>query len=87
MAILEAMYAGVPVVCSGVGGVPDLLENGKLGLLFPSGDASALAHALADAIVQDTAARDRAANAFRQVEARYSASVMAAAYLSLLIRT
>jgi glycosyltransferase involved in cell wall biosynthesis len=41
MTVLEAMAAGVPVVATSVGGVPDLLGGGA-GMLVPSEDATAL---------------------------------------------
>lgn len=44
--IIEALAAGCPVVATGVGGIPDLLDGGKLGVLVPSGDASQLAQAM-----------------------------------------
>jgi glycosyltransferase involved in cell wall biosynthesis len=37
--ILEAMAAGKPVVCSRIGGLPEIVEEGVTGLLFRPGDA------------------------------------------------
>lgn len=43
----EAMLLGVPCVASRMGGIPDLLESGREGLLYgPAGDAAALAGAV-----------------------------------------
>jgi glycosyltransferase involved in cell wall biosynthesis len=40
---LEAMVCGRPVVASNVGGIPFVVENGKTGLLFESGNVKDLA--------------------------------------------
>jgi glycosyltransferase involved in cell wall biosynthesis len=43
---LEAMAAGVPVVASAVGGIPDQIRHDKEGLLVPPGDTNAIGDAL-----------------------------------------
>jgi glycosyltransferase involved in cell wall biosynthesis len=48
--VIEAMLEGLPVVASAVGGVPELVVHGETGLLFESGDVTALAAALDDLI-------------------------------------
>lgn len=57
LAIVEAMAMGRPVVASRVGGIPDLVEDGRTGLLVPPGDAEALARALERLIADPAAAR------------------------------
>ncbi len=46
VSIIEAMAAGLPVVASAVGGVPELVVEGETGLLAPPGDVAALAAAI-----------------------------------------
>lgn len=46
--LLEAMRAGMPIVATAVGGIPEALENGKCGILVPPGSE----HDLAKGIVQ-----------------------------------
>jgi N-acetyl-alpha-D-glucosaminyl L-malate synthase BshA len=47
LAALESMACGVPVVASRVGGLPEVIDHGKDGLLFESGDLEgAVEHAL-----------------------------------------
>lgn len=44
--VLEAMFAGTPVIATAVGGVPDLIEDNRSGLLVPSHAPQALAQAM-----------------------------------------
>ncbi len=44
--LLEAGMAGIPVVATRVGGIPEIIEDGKTGLLVPYGDREALSQAL-----------------------------------------
>jgi glycosyltransferase involved in cell wall biosynthesis len=46
--LMEAMAAGLPVVASRLSGIPELVEDGRSGVLVPAGDAAALAAALAE---------------------------------------
>jgi GT2 family glycosyltransferase/glycosyltransferase involved in cell wall biosynthesis len=46
LVIHEAFLAGVPVVASDIGGIPELVEDGINGLLFRAGDAAGLAQIL-----------------------------------------
>lgn len=46
MSTIEAMASGVPVIATPVGGVPEVVEDGKTGIMVPSGDSGALAVAI-----------------------------------------
>jgi glycosyltransferase involved in cell wall biosynthesis len=46
LAMLEAMFAGKPIIASEVGGIPEAINNGVEGLLFPPQDKDKLADAL-----------------------------------------
>jgi len=50
VSLIEAVVSGRPVVATSVGGVPEVLEQGHLGILVPPGDASALADGLRRAL-------------------------------------
>ncbi|NNH24401.1 glycosyltransferase family 4 protein, partial [Pseudokineococcus marinus] len=63
LAVQEAMAAGLPVVATRTGGLPDLLEG--VGALVPVGDDRALADAVA-ALLADPLARERAGRAARE---------------------
>ncbi|MEO8461745.1 MAG: glycosyltransferase family 4 protein, partial [Chloroflexota bacterium] len=51
LTILEAMALSRPVVASNVGGIPEMIEDGKTGLLVPPHDPSALADAIVRLLV------------------------------------
>lgn len=49
LVVLEARAAGCPVIAPAVGGLPELVEPGVDGWLYPAGDADALARCIAAA--------------------------------------
>ena len=66
LALILAMGAGVPVVASNVAGVPEVVEDGRTGLLVPPADRKALGRALAH-LVMDPAAGRRLGDSARRV--------------------
>lgn len=55
--VAEAMAAGLPVVVTDVGGVPEFVDDGQQGALVPPDDPSALAAALVDRLRDPERAR------------------------------
>jgi glycosyltransferase involved in cell wall biosynthesis len=63
--LLEAMSYGVPVVASDIGGITDIVEHEKSGLLVPPGDVVRLARAL-ERLARDPALARRLGTAGEQ---------------------
>jgi glycosyltransferase involved in cell wall biosynthesis len=67
-AVIDAMSLGVPPIAFAVGGLPELIEHGRSGMLIPPDDVDAFSAAAAD-LIDDDAAR-RAMAAFGPARAR-----------------
>ena len=65
MAMLECMGSGMPVVATQVGAIPEVISEGREGLLVPPGDAAALAAAM-DRLAGDADLRLRMGAAARR---------------------
>jgi len=69
---IEAMASSCPVVATRVGGLPDLINDHKTGLLVPPRDADALASAVLDLLHNPPTARELGHNAREFVRRRFT---------------
>lgn len=83
MAILEAMTAGIPVVASAVGGIPDLIDNGRTGLLTNPDKPETMRAAVERLLAEPEFARELAGNALRGAERRFHPRVIAEKHLEI----
>jgi glycosyltransferase involved in cell wall biosynthesis len=82
--LLEAMAAGLPLVATSVAGIPDLVEDGRNGLLVPAADGKALGLAAAR-LLEDSELRARCV-AGGYATARENSAEAQAARLAKLLR-
>jgi glycosyltransferase involved in cell wall biosynthesis len=86
ISILEAMAAGLPVVASNVGGVPEVVVDGHTGLLVPPGDPQSLAEAI-ERLLEDPALSRRLGEAGQlRVAEHFSLAAVQQAHLELYRR-
>jgi len=83
LALLEAMFAGCPIVATDVGEVATALEAGAAGILVPPGDAAALASAMDDVLTTPSKARALGARARHRALAEYDVTPMVRRYGSM----
>jgi glycosyltransferase involved in cell wall biosynthesis len=84
--LVEAMVAGVPVVASDVGGIPEVVRDGETGLLVPPGDVDRLADAL-DRLAGDPGLRARLSAGARSRARSYAWPHLAARVAGVYART
>jgi len=80
MALLEAMFAGCPIVASDVGEVRAVLQGGEAGVLVPPGDGTGLARAIARLLCNPAEARAFGERARQRARAEYDVRVMVTRY-------
>ena len=87
---IEAMAAGCAVVATRVGGLPDLIDDGRTGILVTPGNPAALAEAVAKQLTDQTGSSRMRSAARTEVRERFMASRLVAdlqrLYLDLLTR-
>jgi glycosyltransferase involved in cell wall biosynthesis len=84
IASIEAMAMGLPVVVSAVGGIPEIVQEGRTGYLVPPGDGLRLAEALGALLDMSETAAAMGAQGRKLVEEKFDAEKTAARLLALL---
>lgn len=83
LSILEAMLFNCPSVSTNVGGIPEVVQNNKTGLLVPPGDAQALTRAL-ESLIGDSQKRKELGDAAAiDAKSRFSSKVLIPQYEDL----
>jgi glycosyltransferase involved in cell wall biosynthesis len=86
VALLEAASAGVPVVACAAGGVPDVVEDGRTGMLVAVGDAAGFARALESLLAAPAQRRQLGVAARARVERHFGVAGLVDAHRSLYDR-
>ncbi len=81
--LLEAMAAGLPIVATAVGGVPEMVEHNETALLVPANDPEAMANAIARILNDEHLAQRLAANASALGSFRFSPETHARSLVKL----
>jgi glycosyltransferase involved in cell wall biosynthesis len=85
MSILEALASGTPIVASAVGGIPEILQHERNGLLIPPRSVDALADAI-ERLLDDPVLRDRMSKANRDDARAFAVDLVAASLRSIYRR-
>jgi glycosyltransferase involved in cell wall biosynthesis len=85
LSLIEAMDAGIPVVSTRVGALPELVEDGRSGLLVDSGDEEGLAAALLRLLQDPPLRKEMGLRGQAIVQERYSVEGMVEATAALLL--
>jgi glycosyltransferase involved in cell wall biosynthesis len=74
--ILEALALQKPVVSTAVGGIPEIIDNGRNGILFPSDDLEGLKNALQALLREPEKAQQLGHTGRKLIAQKYSDKVM-----------
>ena len=83
LSVLEALSCGLPVVASEVGGVPELVRDGKTGLIVPLGDAAGLVTGIQRIIEDEQFQKALSTSAAMDAKERFDIQRQAKEYLEL----
>ncbi len=82
MVILEAMSRGMSIIATEVGGVPEVIKNGKEGILISPEDQEALAQSIDDLLENEELQEKLSQTAYKKVREKYSIEVYSVTMLN-----
>jgi glycosyltransferase involved in cell wall biosynthesis len=77
IAVIEGMSLGKPAVVTCVGGIPEMVENGRTGLIVPPGDSTSIASAVLDMLKDPVLMKSFGRAAQERYEKNYRPELMA----------
>jgi glycosyltransferase involved in cell wall biosynthesis len=83
LVIVQAMACGTPVAATAVGGIPEIVVDGRTGLLGQPGEIDELGGRIARLLADQKRLAEQAAGALERARREYAASVYAARHASL----
>jgi glycosyltransferase involved in cell wall biosynthesis len=83
LVLAEALLCGAPVIAANSGGIPDIVQDGKTGLLFPERDGRALADAIEKLLCDPELAHRLAATGAEYVRSRFTEERVAAEFIHI----
>jgi N-acetyl-alpha-D-glucosaminyl L-malate synthase BshA len=86
LSILETLFHGKPVVAFGIGGIPEVVVDGKTGFLHPFGDIAAVARSLALLADSPKLAQEMGAHGRQHAESNFTADRIVPEYESVYRR-
>ncbi len=86
MSVIEAMAAGLPVISTRVGGIPELIDDRREGLLFEPGNVAALASHIAELVADEPLRKQLGANGRRKAQNEFDFKEYAAALRDYLFQ-
>jgi glycosyltransferase involved in cell wall biosynthesis len=81
--IKEAFYLKIPVIATNVGGISEIIQNGKTGILIPSENEQEMINAINNLIENDLLIETMTKNAFDFINKFYSWNELLPKYIEL----
>jgi N-acetyl-alpha-D-glucosaminyl L-malate synthase BshA len=78
---LEAMAYGIPVIATAVGGLPEVVEDGKTGLLSRMGDVDKMANDAIELLTNDKKYQQFSQEGIKQAREKFSADLIVSDYI------